>query len=110
MDTALPWRRISYACRSDGPAGAYMLHGYCVHLVSERAGISLCHLSWRDRTENGEWRAVHTTRKILLENPFPQGVRQRAARSAERENDAQDQGKRIMPCRVYTVLRGQDRV
>ena len=110
MDTALPWRRISYACRSDDSAGTNMLHGHCVHLVSERAGISLFHLSWRDRTENREWRAVHTTRKILLESPFPQGVRKRAARSAERENDAQDQGKRIMPCRVYTALRGQDRV
>lgn len=48
--------------------------------------------------------------KYCLRVRFPRESGKRAARSAERENDAQDQGKRIMPCRVYTALRGQDRV
>lgn len=110
MDTALPRRRVAYACSSDSPAGADMLHGHCGNLASERARISICHLSWRVRPENREWRAVYPTREILPESPFSQAERKRAARSAERENDAQDQRKRILPRRVYTAVRGQGRV
>lgn len=110
VDTALSRRRIPYACRSDNPAGTDMLHRNSGDPVPERAGIPVCHLSWRVCPENRKWRTVHPPGKIPPESPFPQTDRKRAARAAKRENDAEDQGKRILPGRVYASVRGQDHI